>query len=121
LGGGGGGKLGNGRQWVSWIHVEDEAALALELVENETIHGPVNGTAPNPVRNEDFTRALAARVGRPAFFRVPAIALRMAAGGFAGELLESRRILPAAAGKAGFRFRYPEVEGALLKESTEGG
>jgi uncharacterized protein (TIGR01777 family) len=108
-----GGKLGNGRQWVSWIHIEDEAALALAALEDETIDGPVNGTAPNPVRNVDFTRALAGRLGRPAFFSVPAFALRAAVGGFAAELLESRRIVPAAAEKAGFAFRFPEIEGAL--------
>jgi uncharacterized protein (TIGR01777 family) len=108
-----GGKLGNGRQWVSWIHIEDEAALALAALEDETIDGPVNGTAPNPVRNVDFTRALAGRLGRPAFFAVPGFALRAAAGGFAAELLESRRIVPAAAAKAGFAFRFPEIEGAL--------
>ena len=108
-----GGKLGNGRQWVSWIHIEDQAALVLAAVENETIHGPVNGTAPNPVRNEEFTQALAEKVGRPAWFRVPALALRLATGGFSAELLESRRIVPAAAAKAGFAFRFPELRGAL--------
>jgi len=108
-----GGKLGNGRQWVSWIHIDDEAALALAAIENETIHGPLNGTAPNPERNADFTRALAGRLRRPAIFRVPAFALRAAAGGFAAELLESRRIVPAAAAKAGFAFKFPGLEGAL--------
>jgi hypothetical protein len=108
-----GGKLGSGRQWVSWIHIEDEAALALAALENETIHGPVNGVAPNPVRNEDFTRALARALKRPAFLTVPAFALRAAAGGFSAELLESRRIIPAAATKAGFAFRFPALQGAL--------
>ncbi len=108
-----GGKLGNGRQWVSWIHIEDEAALTLAAVENETIHGPLNATAPNPARNAEFTRALAAALGRPAFFRVPAFALRAAAGGFAAELLESRRIVPAAAAKAGFAFKFPMLREAL--------
>jgi uncharacterized protein (TIGR01777 family) len=108
-----GGKLGNGRQWVSWIHIEDEAALTLATLENEAIRGPVNATAPNPVRNRDFTRALAHALGRPAFFTVPAPLLRLAAGGFASELLESRRIIPAAAAQAGFAFRYPMIGEAL--------
>jgi len=108
-----GGKLGSGRQWVSWIHIGDEAALALAAVENEAIRGPVNATSPTPVRNADFTRALAEALGRPAFFNVPAFALRTAAGGFSAELLESRRIVPAAAEKAGFAFRFPSIDEAL--------
>lgn len=108
-----GGKLGNGRQWVPWIHIEDEAALALAMVENKAFDGPVNAAAPYPVRNEDFTRVLARTLGRPAPFRVPGFALRAASGGFAAELLESRRIVPAAAAQAGFAFQFPTLEGAL--------
>jgi uncharacterized protein (TIGR01777 family) len=108
-----GGRLGNGQQWLAWIHIADEAALVLEAVENEAIHGPLNATAPNPVTNEDFTKTLAATVHRPAIFGVPAFALRAALDGFATELLESRRILPAAAARVGFRFQHPELAGAL--------
>jgi uncharacterized protein (TIGR01777 family) len=108
-----GGKLGAGRQWVSWIHIEDEAELALAALEGEAFRGPVNATAPNPVRNADFTRSLARALGRPAFFTVPSPLLRLAAGGFAAELLESRRIVPAAAAKAGFEFRFPTLDEAL--------
>jgi len=108
-----GGKLGNGRQWMSWIHMEDEAALVLAAVENESIHGPLNATAPNPSRNADFTRALAQALHRPAFFTVPAAALRVILGGFSSELLESRRILPAAASAAGYTFRFSNLEPAL--------
>lgn len=108
-----GGRLGSGRQWISWIHIDDEAALALATLENEALHGPVNGTAPNPVRNVDFTKALAMTLRRPAFFRVPAMVLRTAVGGFSAELLESRRIIPAAAVNAGFAFRFPELQAAL--------
>jgi uncharacterized protein (TIGR01777 family) len=108
-----GGRLGNGRQWISWIHIEDEAALTLAALENEAFHGPVNATAPNPVRNADFTRALADALVRPAFFAVPSPLLRLAAGGFAAELIESRRIIPAAAAKAGFAFRFPTLDEAL--------
>ena len=108
-----GGKLGSGRQWITWIHIEDEAALALATLENKTIQGPLNATAPTPARNADFTRALAEALGRPAFFMVPSFALRAALGGFAAELLESRRIVPAAAAKAGFAFRFPALPEAL--------
>jgi hypothetical protein len=108
-----GGKLGSGRQWVSWIHIEDEAALALAAIEGAEYDGPVNATAPEPVRNVDFTKALAARLERPAFFTAPAFALRAATGGFSAELLESRKVIPTAAGKAGFVFRFPKIEGAI--------
>ena len=108
-----GGTLGSGRQWVPWIHIEDEAALAVAAVENQAIRGPVNATAPNPARNADFTRALAETLGRPAFLKLPAFALRAAAGGFSAELLESRRVVPAAAAKAGFEFRFPTIEEAF--------
>jgi hypothetical protein len=108
-----GGKLGSGKQWVSWIHIEDEAELALAALLDESFDGPVNATAPNPVRNADFTKALASRLRRPAFFTAPAFALRAAAGGFSAELLESRRIVPAAAAKAGFAFRFPAIGEAL--------
>jgi uncharacterized protein (TIGR01777 family) len=108
-----GGKLGSGRQWVSWIHLEDQAALTLAAVENEALYGPLNATAPNPVRNVEFTRALAGAVRRPAFLRVPAFALRAVAGGFSAELLDSRRIIPAAAMQSGFVFRFPALPEAL--------
>jgi uncharacterized protein (TIGR01777 family) len=108
-----GARLGTGRQWVSWIHIEDQAALALAALENEAFRGPVNATAPNPARNRDFTRALSHTLGRPAFFTVPSLMLRLAAGGFASELLESRRIIPSAAAEAGFTFRFPMLDAAL--------
>jgi uncharacterized protein (TIGR01777 family) len=108
-----GGRLGSGGQWIAWIHIADEAALALEAIENETIHGPVNATAPNPVTNAEFTKTLAATLHRPSIFGVPAFALRAALDGFASELLESRRILPAAAMAAGFQFQYPSLPDAL--------
>jgi hypothetical protein len=108
-----GGKLGTGRQWLPWIHIDDEAALALAAIENDTLQGPLNATAPNPVRNSDFTQILAETLHRPAFFGVPAFALRAATGGFAAELLDSRRIIPAAAAKARFAFRFPSLREAL--------
>ncbi len=108
-----GGPLGDGRQWTSWIHLDDLAQLALFAIENLDIRGPLNGSAPWPARNADFTRSLAATLHRPAFFRVPAFALRAALRGFARELLDSKRVLPAAALDHGFGFQFPELAPAL--------
>lgn len=107
-----GGQVADGRQWMPWIHLEDEARLILFAVENLDIRGPLNATAPWPARNADFTRTLAAAVRRPAFFRVPAFALKML-GEFSHELLDSKRVLPAAATEHGFGFQFPELEPAL--------
>ena len=107
-----GGQIGNGRQWMPWIHLEDEARLILFAVENLDVRGPLNATAPWPARNADFTRALAKAVRRPALFRVPAFAVRML-GDFSHELLDSKRVLPAVAVEHGFGFQFPELEPAL--------
>lgn len=108
-----GGQIGDGKQWMSWIHVDDIAMLALFAVENLDLRGPLNGSAPWPVRNAEFTRTLARVVRRPAFFRVPGVALK-ALGDFSHELLDSKKVLPAAAAEHGFRFQFPELEPALL-------
>ncbi|MHA3773724.1 TIGR01777 family oxidoreductase [Verrucomicrobiota bacterium sgz303538] len=107
-----GGPIGNGRQYMSWIHLEDEAMLALFALENLDIRGPLNATAPWPVRNEEFAQLLAKTLRRPAFFRAPAFAIRML-GEFSHELLDSKRVVPAVATEHGFRFRFPELEPAL--------
>jgi uncharacterized protein (TIGR01777 family) len=108
-----GAQLGDGRQWMSWIHLEDVARLFLFAVENMDIRGPVNASAPWPVRNAEFTRVLAQRLHRPAFFRVPAFLLRTVLGDFAHELLDSKRVLPSVACEHGFGFQFPELEPAL--------
>jgi uncharacterized protein (TIGR01777 family) len=108
-----GGKLGDGRQWMSWIHLEDEAALALAAIEDARYEGAVNGTAPEAVRNGEFTKTLAKALRRPGVMWVPAIALKTALGGFSAEVLESRRVTPGVAGRLGFGFRFPTLEGAL--------
>ena len=107
-----GGKLGSGQHWMSWIHLEDLAALFQFALANP-VSGPLNGVAPNPVINAGFTRALAAAVHRPAIFPVPAFALRLLFGEMSEILLSSQRALPQAAERAGFRFRYPELAPAL--------
>jgi uncharacterized protein (TIGR01777 family) len=107
-----GGKLGTGRQWNSWIHIEDLAGI-FHLALTNPIQGPVNGVSPNPVTNADFTRALAVAVKRPAIFPVPAMALRLVFGEMADVLLASQRVLPKAAEAAGYRFRFSNVGAAL--------
>jgi hypothetical protein len=107
-----GGRLGNGRQWMSWIHLEDLAALFQFAVESQ-VRGPLNGVAPNPVTNSDFTRELARALGRPAVFPVPGFALRLLFGEMADVLLASQRVAPGAAEAAGFRFRHPQLAPAL--------
>jgi len=105
-----GGRLGSGRQWMSWIHAQDEAALILWAAENETVSGPLNLCAPQPVTNAEFTRALARSVRRPAFLHVPGIALRLLAGGMANEmLLASQRAMPRAALSHGYRFAHGDL------------
>jgi hypothetical protein len=107
-----GGKLGSGQHWMSWIHLEDLAALFQFALDNP-VSGPMNGVAPNPMINAGFTRALAAAVHRPAIFPVPPFALRLLFGEMSQILLSSQRALPQAAERAGFRFRYPELAPAL--------
>ena len=107
-----GGRLGSGRQWMSWIHLEDLAALFQFAVESQ-VRGPLNAVAPNPVTNSDFTRELAHALRRPAVFPVPEFALKMLFGEMADVLLASQRVAPAAAEAAGFRFRFPQLAPAL--------
>ncbi|QXJ25228.1 TIGR01777 family protein [Actinomadura graeca] len=108
-----GGRLGDGRQWTSWISLDDQVAALRFLLDRE-IAGPVNVTAPNPVTNEDYTRALGHALGRPARLTVPKFALRAALRGFADEgPLVSQRVLPRRLEEAGFRFAHAELGAAL--------
>jgi len=111
-----GGPLGDGRQWFAWIHVDDETALLARAVDDGALSGPVNGTAPEPVRNEELTRTLAGLLNRPAFLKVPAFALRLGLRDLARELLDSRRVHPARAREAGFEFAHAELRSALEAE-----
>lgn len=108
-----GGRLGSGRQWMPWIHVADLAASMLYGIDHGTLSGPVNGSAPEPERNADFTRKLARALRRPALIPAPGFALRLLLGEFAGVLLASQRAVPRALLEGGFRFRYPTLESAL--------
>ncbi len=108
-----GGRLGSGRQWMSWIHLDDLLGIMLHAAEHGEVDGPVNGVSPGPVINIDFTKALATAVHRPAIFPMPEFMIKLAFGGVAEVMLGSQRVLPKAAEKSGFRFRYPEVVEAL--------
>jgi uncharacterized protein (TIGR01777 family) len=107
-----GGHLGSGTQWMSWIHAEDLARLIVFAVENADIQGPLNGTAPWPERNRDFSLKLAHRFQKPCFLHVPAFALAVL-GDFSRELLDSKRVLPGVATAHGFPFQFPDLESAL--------
>jgi len=108
-----GGPLGSGRQWMSWIQLEDHVRLILELIDNAQANGPVNATAPNPVRNKEFCQTLGKVLRRPCWAPVPGFALRLALGEMAEMLLTGQRVMPAAAQKLGFQFRHPNLEEAL--------
>jgi uncharacterized protein (TIGR01777 family) len=107
-----GGRLGDGQQWMSWIHLDDLAAM-FQFALTNPVSGAVNGVAPNAVRNAEFTRALASALHRPAIFAVPGFALKLLLGEMRELVLASQRVTPQAATAAGFTFRYPELPGAL--------
>jgi uncharacterized protein (TIGR01777 family) len=111
-----GGRIGRGRQWVPWIHVDDLVGMIRSAVSDERWQGAVNAVAPNPVRNHELTRTLARVVRRPALLPVPALPLRLALGDLAGELLGSRKVIPARARELGYRFAHETLEGALRAE-----
>jgi len=111
---GAGGRLGSGRQWMPWIHIDDLVDL-FRFAAEKPVHGPLNGAAPNPVVNADFTRALAQALRRPAIFPVPEFVLHAIYGEMADVLFASQRVVPREAEAAGFRFRFPEL-GAALKD-----
>jgi uncharacterized protein len=108
-----GGALGSGQQWMSWIQLEDHIRLILELIENTQASGALNATAPNPVRNKEFCQTLGKVLHRPCWAPVPGFALRLVLGDMADMLLTGQRVVPAAAQKLGFQFRYPTLEEAL--------
>jgi hypothetical protein len=108
-----GGKLGPGRQWMAWTHLDDEAALALFAAEHEGIEGPLNSVAPVLCRNADYTKALSRALHRPAFFNLPSFLPKIMLGEFSRELLDSKRVVSKHAEAAGFKHRFPTVEAAL--------
>lgn len=115
-----GGRLASGRQWTSWIHIDDVIHLILFSLANASVHSAVNATAPEPVSNAEFTKELAAAIHRPAIFPVPKLALKLLFGEMASVVLASQRVIPEAAKVAGFGFQYPKLGPALQRLLTEG-
>jgi uncharacterized protein (TIGR01777 family) len=113
-----GGRMGSGRQYWPWITLVDEVAAIRYVIDTDELSGPINLSAPNPATNADFARTLGRVLHRPAIFPVPAPALRIALGGFAGDILASQRVVPAKLTAAGFAFRHPQLEAALRAELT---
>ena len=108
-----GGPLAGGRQYISWIHAEDVVGMVLAALADERWSEPVNATAPEPLSNRDFSRALGAALGRPALMPVPALALRARFGEMAGIVTTGARVMPARALVLGYEFRHPHLQPAL--------
>jgi uncharacterized protein (TIGR01777 family) len=109
-----GSPLGSGKQWFSWIHIHDLTNIYLYLMERQDISGPIDCTAPYPVQNADLTKALGEALGKPTFMpAVPAFAMQMLMGEFGSILVKGQKVLPKRLLEKGFRFRFPEIRGAL--------
>ncbi|MCC7085184.1 MAG: TIGR01777 family oxidoreductase [Pirellulales bacterium] len=108
-----GGPLGNGRQWMPWIHVDDLAAMFVHAVEQPLVSGPMNGVAPNPATNKEFSKALGAALHRPAILPMPYLGLRWMIGELAQVIFASQRVVPRVAQDTGFHFHYPTIREAI--------
>lgn len=113
-----GGRLGDGQQWMPWIHIDDLRRAMVFCITNVAAEGAVNGTAPEPERNIDLTRKLAKAVDRRVFFPMPGFALKLVLGGFGGALLVGQKAVPAKLESLAFNFHYRKLEDAL-KELTD--
>ncbi len=107
-----GGPLGSGRQWMSWIHIDDVTNLLTHAAESE-LEGPVNGVSPEPITNRDFSRALASVLHRPSMIRAPAFALKLMLGKMSDIVLASQRVKPDAAQGSGFEYLYTDLTAAI--------
>lgn len=110
-----GGKLGSGNQYFSWIHIRDHVRAVQHLIDNDSLTGSINLTAPNPVTNEALTKTLGKVLRRPTFMAVPGFALKLAMGEMAHILLTGQRVLPKKLQESGFKFEYPELKQALIQ------
>ena len=109
-----GGKVGSGKQYISWVAIDDVVVAMNLALKDESIRGPLNVVSPNPVTNEEFTKTLGDVLSRPTVFAMPAFAARLAFGEMADEmLLVSQRVMPKKLSDAGYEFKYPDLEGAL--------
>jgi uncharacterized protein (TIGR01777 family) len=108
-----GGPFGDGKQWMSWIHIDDEVGAIRFLIHEKSARGPYNLTAPNPVQNREFSRTLGGVMRRPAFMPAPAFAFRMAFGEASTLVLDGQHVLPKRLSEAGFKFKFETLEQAL--------
>ncbi len=108
-----GASLGNGKQWLPWIHPDDIVQTYIYLLENDSMTGTINATSPNPVRMEEFARQFGKALNRPAFFKVPKIALKLIAGEAADFITASLRVIPEKLQRSGFNFKFPDIRNAL--------
>jgi uncharacterized protein len=110
---GAGGPVGSGKQYMSWIHHDDEVGLILFALDNPHASGPMNATAANPRSNKEFAKALGRALGRPAFVWTPGFVLKAALGGAAEVITTGQRVLPKKAQAWGYTFRFPDLDAAL--------
>jgi len=111
-----GGRMGSGKQWVPWIHIDDLVALIVRILDDDRFSGAVNAVAPHPVRNAQLSTAIAQCLSRPCWLPVPQLPLRILLGELSEELLGSRRCVAKVATDLGFEFEHTEVETALDAE-----
>ncbi len=117
-----GGRVGNGRQWMSWVSLGDVVGAICHVLEHDDLDGPVNVVSPNPVRNSEFTKTLGRVLARPVLLPLPAFAAEMVLGEMADELLlASARVLPAVLAESGYEFQQPGLEGALREAIATAG
>ncbi|GAA4087138.1 TIGR01777 family oxidoreductase [Streptomyces shaanxiensis] len=108
-----GGRMGDGRQYWSFVSLHDEVAAIRHLIDRDDLSGPFNVTAPHPLTNREITEAMGRVLHRPTLFTVPAPVLRTVLGEMAGDVLGSQRVLPTRLSESGFTFAFPEIEGAI--------
>ena len=108
-----GGPVGSGKQWMSWIHIDDIVGAIRHILDKDDVMAAVNGVAPAPATNAEFARALGRALSRPAFLPAPAFGLKIAFGEMASIVLEGQRVLPKKLLETGYRFRFPDLQGAL--------
>ncbi len=108
-----GGPVGSGRQWMSWVHLDDIVGIIMHAIDHDHVRGVLNGTAPGAVTNKQFSKALGRALGRPAIFPVPVFMLRLRFGEVADVISTGQHVVPARTLEAGYQFRYPDIDGAL--------
>jgi len=110
-----GGRIGNGKQWMSWVHIDDLVGIILYCISHDNLKGAINGTSPNPVTNQVFTKTLGMIIKRPTIFPMPTIVVKLLMGEMGEELLlAGKKIVPKKALDAGYNFKYKTLEEALI-------